>query len=607
MTQYDKIIQGDNMKQIIKLLILILIIPLFLVSGCMEKEYDNIVIEKTSINEKYGKGDFNINDIVINVRNKEDIVKTISATKNNISEDDLEKLNKIGIHEITIFYESLETKVTINIVNTYNVFFYVGNKLVERKKVLSGDDLVDIPNVPSKLEYEGKWDTSDFNNITSDMDVFAIYIKNPDFSIEEVVNNLDETYNNYVVDDNFIVEKYMGDCTITWSTSSGYLLEDGIYDRPYTDEEGIISFVISDGITTVSKDYNVTFKGYRSLNEGIASGYVYSNYPTLTDEFFDTMDIIYCAFVMVDVNGDFVGLDASNTSVYNSNEATLAKIKAYVSPKAKRRGSYVVASLAGGGSVMAETMDIIAASDTLRKNLAKNIVDLINKYDLDGVDVDWETPSYSKRTNFTKLIKEIYTAVKANNPNHLVTSAIGGGGWQPQLYDLENSIEYLDYVNVMSYSMYSNSGYYHSPLYSYSSYYNTTYNVGRSSESVDSSIGHYNDLGVSNEKLIIGAAFYGKRQIKNNGRWSSNGSINYDVIKRYRESGDYYSFYDERAEAPFLLKKDGTIFISFDDDRSIIAKCKYVFEKKLAGIMYWENGCDPTGDLVKAIKEGMKK
>ena len=142
MTQYDKIIQGDNMKQIIKLLILILIIPLFLVSGCTEKEYDNIVIEKTSIKEKYGKGDFNINDIVINVRNKEDIVKTISATKNNISEDDLEKLNKIGNHEITIFYESLETKVTINIVNTYNVFFYVGNKLVERKKVLSGDDLV---------------------------------------------------------------------------------------------------------------------------------------------------------------------------------------------------------------------------------------------------------------------------------------------------------------------------------------------------------------------------------------------------------------------------------------------------------------------------------
>ena len=55
------------------------------------------------------------------------------------------------------------------------------------------------------------------------------------------------------------------------------------------------------------------------------------------------------------------------------------------------------------------------------------------------------------------------------------------------------------------------------------------------------------------------------------------------------------------------FEKDGTIFISFDDDRSIIAKCKYVFEKKLAGIMYWENGCGPTGDLVKAIKEGMKK
>ena len=159
----------------------------------------------------------------------------------------------------------------------------------------------------------------------------------------------------------------------------------------------------------------------------------------------------------------------------------------------------------------------------------------------------------------------------------------------------------------MSYSMYSSSGYYQSPLYSVSTYYNTTYKVGRSSESVDSSIDHYNSLGVTNDKLIIGAAFYGKRQIKSGSSWSSNGSINYDIIKRYRESGDFYSFYDERAEAPFLLKKDGKIFISFDDERSVKAKCQYVLEQNLAGIMYWENGCDPTGDLVRAIKEGLNK
>ena len=38
---------------------------------------------------------------------------------------------------------------------------------------------------------------------------------------------------------------------------------------------------------------------------------------------------------------------------------------------------------------------------------------------------------------------------------------------------------------------------------------------------------------------------------------------------------------------------------------SIKIKCKYVLDNKMAGVMYWENGCDTTGDLVHAINEGM--
>ena len=595
------------MKQILKLLILFLIVPLFLISGCEKKEYDNILVDESSIREKYAVGDFNVDDLLIKVRSGEDVIKTINGSIDYISQSDLSKLKNVGTHTITINYEKLHTTVTVNIVETYQVFFYDSNRLIDKKKVLAGDALLDIPTTPSKAGYQGMWDIDDFSNIQSDLDVHTIYIKEPNLKIEEVVNLLNSQFEDFIVDDNFLIDQYIGNCVITWSSDKEYLLEDGTYDRPYHDDEGKITLVISDGITKVTKEYNTVFKGYKSLKEGIASGYVYSNYTMLDEEFFDTMDIVYCAFVMVDVDGNFIGQDTSGGTVLNSNKATLAKMKAYVCPNAKKVGTYVVVSLGGGGDVMADTMDVIAASDTLRKNLAKNVVDLINEYDLDGVDVDWETPSYAKRTNFTLLIKEIYQAVKANNPNHLVTSAIGGGGWQPQLYDLGNSINYLDYVNVMSYSMYSSSGYYQSPLYSVSTYYNTTYKVGRSSESVDSSIDHYNSLGVTNDKLIIGAAFYGKRQIKSGSRWSSNGSINYDIIKRYRESGDFYSFYDERAEAPFLLKKDGTIFISFDDERSVKAKCQYVLEQNLAGIMYWENGCDPTGDLVKAIKEGLNK
>ena len=78
-------------------------------------------------------------------------------------------------------------------------------------------------------------------------------------------------------------------------------------------------------------------------------------------------------------------------------------------------------------------------------------------------------------------------------------------------------------------------------------------------------------------------------------------------MKIYLNNSNYNYVYDERAGVPYLLSKDGTEFISFDDKKSIIEKCEYMFNNNCAGVMYWENGCDSTGDLVNAIKIGMKK
>ena len=34
-------------------------------------------------------------------------------------------------------------------------------------------------------------------------------------------------------------------------------------------------------------------------------------------------------------------------------------------------------------------------------------------------------------------------------------------------------------------------------------------------------------------------------------------------------------------------------------------KCAFVREKGLLGIMYWEHGCDPSGELLRAIEEAL--
>jgi chitinase len=54
------------------------------------------------------------------------------------------------------------------------------------------------------------------------------------------------------------------------------------------------------------------------------------------------------------------------------------------------------------------------------------------------------------------------------------------------------------------------------------------------------------------------------------------------------------------------MKTDGTLFISYDNPRSIMEKSEYIIEHGLAGMMYWENGLDSTGALLLAMEEGLK-
>ena len=206
-------------------------------------------------------------------------------------------------------------------------------------------------------------------------------------------------------------------------------------------------------------------------------------------------------------------------------------------------------------------------------------------------------------------MNEIYVAVKANNPNHLVTAAITGGMWQPPRYDLPNSIQYLDFVNVMTYGMTSNSGYYQNALYPSSAFNNSTFGVGRTlnSCSIEESVDVFNDLSVPSSKLIFGLAFYGMRQTNDNGTWSSAGSIHYTTIKNtILTNSDYIYVYDSKAQVPYIISKDGKTFISYDDPTSVLAKSKYVLDNNLAGLMFWEYGTDLTGDLVHAMNQGLK-
>jgi chitinase len=62
-------------------------------------------------------------------------------------------------------------------------------------------------------------------------------------------------------------------------------------------------------------------------------------------------------------------------------------------------------------------------------------------------------------------------------------------------------------------------------------------------------------------------------------------------------------YWDGRAKAPYLFNADKKIFISYDDEKSVKKKCKYVKKHHLAGVMFWEYNSDKKEYLLKTIAD----
>lgn len=420
----------------------------------------------------------------------------------------------------------------------------------------------------------------------------AIYVLDT-HEIDEVADFLTTKYNEIFVSSDIELITEYNDAKIVWASSNPLRLnKEGKYTINYQTVVVTLTAMITLKEQKKSIELCVTVKGYKEL-KNIVGGYIYRNFDKVTDTFFEVNDIVYCCFLTFNEDASI-------------NNPIKSKMLNYIIPKCKENGIYVLASFN-----KAETFSKISADDALRKKAAQNLVNLINELGLDGIDFDWETPKSSESKNFTLLCKEVYTAIKANNPNHLLTAAVASGKWSSGRFDIENSINYLDYINIMTYSMVSNGGYYHTALYRNTSTLDKTHKVGRTMDScsIAESAKIYQDKGVPNNKMIWGAAFYGVKQVYENGSWVSKGSILYNnLINNYLNNPNYTKYYDERCEEPYLLSNDGTTFVSYDDERSLIAKCKYSMEEGMAGVMYWEWGCDYlTNELLLAIKEGFNK
>ena len=280
-----------------------------------------------------------------------------------------------------------------------------------------------------------------------------------------------------------------------------------------------------------------------------------------------------------------------------------------------------------GGATWSSDFSDMALTDASRKVFSWSVIEFIKKYDLDGVDLDWEFPgSYlageyrpEDKENFTALLQVMRTHLDSLSQAHQrseskpyqLTIAAGASAYFISLVELDLIVPLLDFLNIMNYDYmgsWSNTTGHHTNLYP--SIYS-----GGAGYSTNESVILYQTNGVPKDKIIVGAAFYGRWwagvNTQFNGLYQAYsggaGALTYRSIKtNYLNDPDYTRHWDSEAKAPFLWSPADQLFITYDDEYSIYQKVKYVRGKRLGGIMFWEYSQDYNQELMNAIIWGFQ-
>lgn len=273
-----------------------------------------------------------------------------------------------------------------------------------------------------------------------------------------------------------------------------------------------------------------------------------------------------------------------------------------------------------GGWTWSKNFSDAVLTDTSTKKFAQSAVDIVSKYNLDGVDIDWEYPGMigdsntyrpQDREHYTNLFKNLREQLDALNKQtgkkYFVTTAIGGSVDFLQHTQMEEAQKYLDYINLMSYDFdesYDNIAGHHTNLFSPS---HMPY-----IHSADAAIQDLKKIGVQLSKVVMGIAFYGKGKVvestANNGLYQipvkgmRGGGYTYLKDSVINQNG-FVRYWDDESKAPYLFNAEKKVFITYDDEQSVKEKCDYVKKYKLGGVMFWEYSSDKKLYLLKVIDE----
>ena len=196
----------------------------------------------------------------------------------------------------------------------------------------------------------------------------------------------------------------------------------------------------------------------------------------------------------------------------------------------------------------AANWDSMASNSTNRAAFINNLMNFVNQYNLDGVDIDWEFPTGGNAPNdYATLMSQLSPTL--HSQGKLLTAAVASWGGEADGV-LSSVFNVVDWLNIMD--------------------YDNTNGVDQSTyASVTTSLNYWSQRGLSLSKTVMGVPFYG----------DPNGTYSFAQLIAMGASpnADTWNGY------------------GYNGIPTIQQKTTLCLQDNLAGMMIWELGNDATG------------
>jgi cyclophilin family peptidyl-prolyl cis-trans isomerase len=325
-------------------------------------------------------------------------------------------------------------------------------------------------------------------------------------------------------------------------------------------------------------------------------GYVYQQPRKIT---FGLYTHLCHAFVVADENGR---LRPSKTcpSQQLVADAHRAKVK-------------VLLSLGGWG--WDKQFTAMVGSPESENRYVQSVMALVDQYDYDGIDLDWEYPdTAAKILGFDRLCrhfrKELNQLEQKKGRRLIQTMAASANPATLKWLRNELLLDTMDWIHVMTYDYAGQRSPYaghHSPLFASSRQPGRRY-------STELTMRYLVDRGLPADRLAVGLPLYGRgfaaaepyAAVNKTGKGRAARGGSYVAIERLIREQGWTRRWDNETKNPWAIAPDHSGVIGYDDAESLALRTAWAMNQGFRGVFFWEIAGDRLADgnpLQKACHE----